>query len=131
MANKGKVWRSLSFFGDLWRGIARLTEIAIDGRSLPEMDKDGRRSPKMAKVFDGKMCDVGLHHRPRAAFTLHPLLAFGSTETRLCELARHGPHEASRLRFCAFERRELQEGFLTMPALFFTFTAHRNAVYLL
>ena len=29
------------------------------------MDKDGRRSPKMAKVFDGKMCDVGQHHRPR------------------------------------------------------------------
>ena len=42
-------------YGEEWRKIVGLTEIAIDGRSSPKMDKDGRRSSEMAKVFDGKM----------------------------------------------------------------------------
>ena len=53
-----------------------MTEIAIAGRSLPKFAIAGRRLSEIARVFDGKMCDVGQHHRPRAAF---PLLAFGST----------------------------------------------------
>ena len=68
----GEQGQSLAITVVLWRSMARngekiagLTEIAIDGRSLPEMDKDGRRSSEMAKVFDGKMCDVGPHHRLR------------------------------------------------------------------
>ena len=56
------------------------------------MDKDGRRSPKIAKVFDGKMCDVGPHHRlrPSASF----LLAFGSTRA----LTRAGKEKAETMR---------------------------------
>ena len=42
------------------------------------MDIDGRRSSEMAKVFDGKMCDVGQHHRLRPTVPAF-LLAFGST----------------------------------------------------
>ena len=43
------------------------------------MDKDGRRLSENAKVFDGKMCDVGLHHRLPALRPPALLLAFGST----------------------------------------------------
>ena len=52
MANKGKVWRSLSFFGDLWRGMAknrgfdgdrhRWTEFAGDGQRWTKIVRDGQ-----------------------------------------------------------------------------------------
>jgi hypothetical protein len=46
---------------DQWldRDCQRVTEIAIAGR----------RSSEIAKVFDGKMCDVGLHHRLRRPYS--------------------------------------------------------------
>ena len=54
------------------------------------MDKDGRRSSEMAKVFDGKMCDVGQHHRLRPSGLRPLLLAFGSTRA----LTRAGKEKA-------------------------------------
>ena len=37
-----------------------------------------RSSPKIAKDFDGKMCDVGQHHRPQASFSLTRLRLDGN-----------------------------------------------------
>jgi hypothetical protein len=62
--------QSLSFFGDQeWR---KTKNRGFDGdcHRVTEFAEDGQSLPKIAEVFDGKMCDVGLHHRPRAAFTL-------------------------------------------------------------
>ena len=52
MANKGKVWRSLSFFGDLWRGMAKNRAIDGDRHRWTEFAKDGQRWTKI--VRDGQ-----------------------------------------------------------------------------
>jgi hypothetical protein len=65
----GNHCHSLAIYGEEWR---KTKNRGFDGdcHRVTEFAEDGQSLPKIAEVFDGKMCDAGLHHRPRAAFTL-------------------------------------------------------------
>ena len=49
VANKGKVWRSLSFFGDLWRGMAKNRKFDGDRHRWTEFAGDGQSWTKIAR----------------------------------------------------------------------------------
>jgi hypothetical protein len=58
----------LAIYGEEWRKIAGLTEIAIDGRSLSEMDEDRQRWPKFLTARCVMLANITGFGRPAFAF---------------------------------------------------------------
>ena len=66
LANKGKLRRTPSFFDK-----TTVENRGFDGdcQRMTEFDGERQRLSDNAKDFDGKMCDVGLHHRLRLTYS--------------------------------------------------------------
>jgi hypothetical protein len=58
----------LAIYGEEWRKIAALTEIAIDGRSVPKMDEDRQRWPKFLTARCVMLANITAFGRPASGF---------------------------------------------------------------
>ena len=118
------VWQPLSNNG-IRRKSFRLTEIVKDGHRSPKNDGDCPSSPKIAKDFDGKMCDVGQHHRLRPSglrLSYSPSARQerwrgpGRRRLRLCRRCRFTKQGVRQLRaFCRLAPSSVPSGFLSRP----------------
>jgi hypothetical protein len=69
LAVSGDLRREKAIYGEHWRGTFQATEFAKDGHRWSERDKEEPKMSKKAEVFDGKMCNVGLHRQAGAPIT--------------------------------------------------------------